>query len=70
MKLSDLIPSLILLSLKFLQKKLQPVAEFGDSSQLSVGEQRLLSVVPLGSEYANTVTQGIISSLNRNVSKI
>ena len=44
------------------------MAEFGDSSQLSVGETAIAIGSPLGSEYANTVTQGIISSLNRNVS--
>ena len=48
--------------------KVTTVAEFGDSSQLSVGETAIAIGSPLGSEYANTVTQGIISSLNRNVS--
>ena len=41
------------------------MAEFGDSSQLSVGETAIAIGSPLGSEYANTVTQGIISSLNQ-----
>ena len=44
------------------------VAEFGDSDQLTVGETAIAIGSPLGSEYANTVTQGIVSSLNRNVS--
>lgn len=44
------------------------VAEFGDSNQLSVGETAIAIGSPLGSEYANTVTQGIVSSLNRHVS--
>ena len=48
--------------------KVKNVAEFGDSSKLNVGETAIAIGSPLGSEYANTVTQGIISSLNRNVS--
>lgn len=44
------------------------VAEFGDSDQLTVGETAIAIGSPLGSEYANTVTQGIVSSLNRHVS--
>ena len=53
---------------KVSSEKVTTVAEFGDSSQLSVGETAIAIGSPLGSEYANTVTQGIISSLNRNVS--
>ena len=53
---------------KISSEKVTTVAEFGDSSQLSVGETAMAIGSPLGSEYANTVTQGIISSLNRNVS--
>ena len=53
---------------KISSEKVTTVAEFGDSSQLSVGETASAIGSPLGSEYANTVTQGIISSLNRNVS--
>ena len=53
---------------KISSEKVTTVAEFGDSSQLSVGETAIAIGCPLGSEYANTVTQGIISSLNRNVS--
>ena len=48
--------------------KVKTVAEFGDSSKLTVGETAIAIGSPLGSNYANTVTQGIISSLNRNVS--
>ena len=48
--------------------KVKSVAEFGDSSKLTVGETAIAIGSPLGSNYANTVTQGIISSLNRNVS--
>ena len=53
---------------KISSEKVTTVAEFGDSSQLNVGETAIAIGSPLGSEYANTVTQGIISSLNRNVS--
>ena len=53
---------------KISSEKVSAVAEFGDSSQLSVGETAIAIGSPLGSEYANTVTQGIVSSLNRTVS--
>ena len=53
---------------KIAADKVTTVAEFGDSNQLTVGETAIAIGSPLGSEYANTVTQGIVSSLNRNVS--
>ncbi|MBZ2111086.1 S1C family serine protease [Streptococcus infantis] len=53
---------------KIAADKITTVAEFGDSNQLTVGETAIAIGSPLGSEYANTVTQGIVSSLNRNVS--
>ena len=53
---------------KISSEKVSAVAEFGDSSKLTVGETAIAIGSPLGSEYANTVTQGIISSLNRTVS--
>ena len=53
---------------KIAADKVTTVAEFGDSDQLTVGETAIAIGSPLGSEYANTVTQGIVSSLNRNVS--
>lgn len=43
------------------------VAEFGNSDKLKIGEPALAIGSPLGSDYANTVTQGIISSLNRKI---
>ena len=43
------------------------VAEFGDSESLKVGEPAIAIGSPLGSEYATTVTQGIISGLDRSV---
>lgn len=53
---------------KISSEGIDTVAEFGDSSSLTVGETAIAIGSPLGSDYANTVTQGIISSLNRNVS--
>lgn len=50
---------------KIAADKVTTVAEFGDSDQLTVGETAIAIGSPLGSEYANTVTQGIVSSLNR-----
>ncbi|MBW4947811.1 S1C family serine protease, partial [Klebsiella pneumoniae] len=48
-------------------EKVKDVAEFGDSNSLTVGETAIAIGSPLGTEYANSVTQGIISSLGRNV---
>ena len=47
--------------------KAKVVAEFGDSNQLTVGETAIAIGSPLGTDYANSVTQGIISSQGRNV---
>lgn len=47
--------------------KTKAVAEFGDSNQLTVGETAIAIGSPLGTDYANSVTQGIISSQGRNV---
>ena len=47
--------------------KAKAVAEFGDSNQLTVGETAIAIGSPLGTDYANSVTQGIISSQSRNV---
>lgn len=44
-----------------------PVAEFGDSSQLQVGELAVAIGNPLGMEFAGSVTVGVISALNRPV---
>lgn len=43
---------------------LQPI-EFGDSSKLNVGQKAIAIGAPLG--LSNTVTDGIISSLNRSI---
>ena len=47
--------------------KAKAVAEFGDSDKLTVGETAIAIGSPLGTDYANSVTQGIISSQGRNV---
>lgn len=47
--------------------KAPAVAQFGDSSKVNVGETAIAIGSPLGTDYANSVTQGIISSLSRNV---
>ena len=44
------------------------VAELGDSSALKVGELAVAIGSPMGTEYAGSVTAGIISGLNRTVS--
>lgn len=44
-----------------------PYATFGDSSQLMVGERAIAIGNPLGTELMGTVTQGIISAVNRTV---
>lgn len=47
--------------------KVTTVAEFADSDSLNVGETAIAIGSPLGSVYANSVTQGIVSSLSRTV---
>lgn len=43
------------------------VAEFGDSDKLEVGEVAIAIGNPLGAEFENSVTSGIISALNRQI---
>ncbi|WFA08250.1 trypsin-like peptidase domain-containing protein [Tissierella sp. Yu-01] len=45
-----------------------PVADLGDSDSLEVGEIAIAIGNPLGLEFERTVTSGIISGLNRDVS--
>ena len=47
--------------------KVTTVAEFADSDTIKVGEIAIVIGSPLGTVYANSVTQGIISSLSRTV---
>lgn len=42
-------------------------ATLGNSSELRVGEKAIAIGNPLGQEFAGTVTQGVISALNRSV---
>ncbi|SDC18120.1 htrA-like peptidase. Serine peptidase. MEROPS family S01B [Pelagirhabdus alkalitolerans] len=43
------------------------VAEFGSSSDLTVGQSAIAIGNPLGTEFAGTVTKGIISGLDRSL---
>lgn len=47
--------------------KVTQVAELGDSSVLKVGEPAIAIGNPLGLKFSRTVTQGIVSSLNRSM---
>lgn len=49
-------------------KKNIAIAEFGNSDEIQVGETAIAIGNPLGSEFENSVTQGIISALNREIS--
>jgi serine protease Do len=44
-----------------------PIAKFGDSSKVSVGDTAIAIGNPLGEEFAGTVTAGIISATNRQI---
>ncbi|AEV96038.1 S1C family serine protease [Pediococcus claussenii] len=54
--------------LKINASDVQKVASFGDSDDIKVGETALAIGSPLGSEYATSLTQGIISAKKRTVS--
>ncbi|MCM0649014.1 trypsin-like peptidase domain-containing protein [Clostridium swellfunianum] len=45
-----------------------PVARFGDSSNVKVGDVAIAIGNPLGDEFAGSVTAGIISAVNRKIS--
>ena len=53
--------------IKIAADKVTTIAEFANSDTIKVGETAIAIGSPLGSVYANTVTQGIISSLSRTV---
>ena len=53
--------------IKIVADKVTTIAEFANSDTIKVGETAIAIGSPLGSVYANTVTQGIISSLSRTV---
>lgn len=44
-----------------------PIAKFGDSSKVKVGDLAIAIGNPLGEEFAGSVTAGIISALNRKI---
>lgn len=44
-----------------------PVAKFGDSSKVKVGDIAIAIGNPLGQEFAGSVTAGIISAVNREI---
>ncbi|EJO5347477.1 trypsin-like peptidase domain-containing protein [Clostridium botulinum] len=44
-----------------------PVAKFGDSSKVKVGDVAIAIGNPLGEEFAGTVTAGIVSGVNRKI---
>ncbi|WP_084157421.1 S1C family serine protease [Oceanobacillus manasiensis] len=49
-------------------EKIDTVASIGSSEDLKVGETVVAIGNPLGIEFANTITKGIVSGLNRSVS--
>lgn len=53
--------------LKISSQYVKSVATFADSSKLTIGEPTIAVGSPLGSQYANTATQGILSAKNRQV---
>lgn len=53
--------------LKIASENVTTVAEFGDSDILNVGEPAIAIGSPLGTNYASSVTSGIISAKNRSV---
>ena len=53
--------------LKFDSAKVTKTATFGDSDSIKPGESVLAIGSPLGSEYATSVTQGIISAKKRTI---
>lgn len=54
--------------LKITPNETLTVAELGDSSKLEVGERAIAIGNPLGMEFFGSVTQGIISAVNRSIS--
>ncbi|PIA86047.1 S1C family serine protease [Streptococcus parauberis] len=52
---------------KVSSEKIKSVAKFADSTKINIGEVAIAIGSPLGTEYANSVTEGIVSSLSRTV---
>ena len=53
--------------IKISSENVTTVGQFADSDSLTLGEIAIALGSPLGSEYANSVTQGIVSGLSRTV---
>lgn len=53
--------------LKISAKDVTQIATFGDSDSITVGETALAIGSPLGSDYATSLTQGIISAKKRTI---
>lgn len=53
--------------LKISSQGITSVAEFGNSNQIKAGQDVLAIGSPMGSEYANTVTKGIVSAPKRTM---
>ena len=60
-------PATDLAVVKINTNKELPVAQFGDSSNIMVGEPAIAIGNPLGLEFRGSVTVGVISALNRSV---
>lgn len=52
---------------KISSDKIKSIGDFADSSKINIGEVAIAIGSPLGAEYANSVTEGIVSSLSRTV---
>ena len=64
---ADTYSDLAVVKIKSSKVKNITVAEFANSSTIKVGETAIAIGSPLGTDYANSVTQGIVSSLSRTV---
>ncbi|MGF2995466.1 S1C family serine protease [Lactococcus lactis] len=53
--------------LKISSEHVKDVATFADSSKLTIGEPAIAVGSPLGSQFANTATEGILSATSRQV---
>lgn len=53
--------------LKISSDHVKDVATFADSSKLTIGEPAIAVGTPLGSQFANTATEGILSATSRQV---
>ncbi|WP_314060530.1 trypsin-like peptidase domain-containing protein [uncultured Vagococcus sp.] len=62
---SDVYTDLAVLEIN--SENVKATAEFGDSDAVKLGEPAIAIGSPLGSLYANSVTQGIISGKDRNI---